>query len=163
MWRYRLNPERSPRNNHEVLLIGRYPPGEYQEIRECSGHRRPTIIHKKFPDQLFSIKQMETGGHVVEVKRKRGGQPGNQNAIGNHGGAPIGNKNAVGHGAPFGNKNALKHGLYSRFLLPTPVNRQIVHAMELAGMEPSVTLFWELKTELLEKYRPDLLPFIEVI
>lgn len=99
----------------------------------------------------------------MEVKRKRGGQPGNKNAVGNHGGAPIGNKNAVGHGAPFGNKNALKHGLYSRFLLPTPVNRQIVYAMELAGMEPSVTFFWELKTELLEKYRPDLLPFIEVI
>jgi len=35
------------------------------------------------------------------MKRKRGGQPGN--------------KNAVGHGAPFGNRNALKHGLYTPF------------------------------------------------
>lgn len=36
------------------------------------------------------------------AKKKRGGQPGN--------------KNAVGHGAPKGNQNALKHGLFSRYL-----------------------------------------------
>jgi hypothetical protein len=36
-------------------------------------------------------------------KRKRGGQPGNKNAIGNRGG-----------GAPVGNTNAQKHGLYGR-------------------------------------------------
>lgn len=35
-------------------------------------------------------------------KKKRGGQPGN--------------KNAVGHGAPKGNQNATKHGLFSRYL-----------------------------------------------
>lgn len=35
-------------------------------------------------------------------KRRRGGQPGN--------------KNAVGHGAPKGNQNATKHGLFSRYL-----------------------------------------------
>lgn len=46
-------------------------------------------------------------------KRKRGGQPGNQNAKGH--GAPIGNHNAVGHGAPFGNSNATKHGRCSMF------------------------------------------------
>lgn len=44
-------------------------------------------------------------------KRKRGGQPGNQNAKGH--GAPAGNQNAAGHGAPFGNTNALQHGNYS--------------------------------------------------
>lgn len=36
------------------------------------------------------------------AKKKRGGQPGN--------------KNAVGHGAPRGNQNATKHGLFSRYL-----------------------------------------------
>ena len=36
------------------------------------------------------------------TKRKRGGQPGN--------------KNAVGHGAPRENQNATKHGLFSRYL-----------------------------------------------
>ena len=39
---------------------------------------------------------------VCTQKRKRGGQPGN--------------KNAVGHGAPKGNQNATKHGLFSRYL-----------------------------------------------
>ncbi|MDF2537712.1 MAG: hypothetical protein K0S76_733 [Herbinix sp.] len=47
------------------------------------------------------------------MKRKRGGQPGNKNALGNKGGAPIGNQNASGHGAPHGNRNAITHGLYS--------------------------------------------------
>lgn len=36
------------------------------------------------------------------VAKKKGGQPGNQNA--------------TGHGAPRGNQNAKKHGLYSRYL-----------------------------------------------
>ena len=39
-------------------------------------------------------------------KRKRGGQPGNQNALGNKGGAPI------------GNQNARKLGIYSRYNPP---------------------------------------------
>lgn len=39
---------------------------------------------------------------VCTQKKKRGGQPGN--------------KNAVGHGAPRGNQNATKHGLFSRYL-----------------------------------------------
>ena len=36
-------------------------------------------------------------GHVV--KRKQGGQRGNRNAVGNNGGAPVGNKNNCRHGA----------------------------------------------------------------
>ena len=36
-------------------------------------------------------------GHVV--KRKQGGQRGNRNAVGNNGGAPVGNKNNLRHGA----------------------------------------------------------------
>ena len=39
------------------------------------------------------------------TKRKSGGQPGNQNAVGNDGGA-----------APMGNKNAEKHGFFSKWL-----------------------------------------------
>ena len=39
-------------------------------------------------------------------KRKRGGQPGNKNALGNSGG-----------GAPLANQNAVKHGLNSRIIL----------------------------------------------
>lgn len=39
-----------------------------------------------------------------KVRKKRGGQPGNKNAIGNRGG-----------GAPLGNKNAWRHGVYERW------------------------------------------------
>ena len=38
------------------------------------------------------------------MKKKRGAQPGNKNAVGNRGG-----------GAPYGNKNAMKHGIHSKF------------------------------------------------
>ena len=41
-----------------------------------------------------------------------GGQPGNDNAVANDGGAPIGNDNAKGHGAPEGNANAVDHGMF---------------------------------------------------
>jgi hypothetical protein len=34
---------------------------------------------------------------------------------GKKGGAPLGNRNALGHGAPPKNKNAVKHGLYSHW------------------------------------------------
>ena len=37
-------------------------------------------------------------GEVMPMKRKRGGQPGNKNAVGNKGGAPYGNINAWKHG-----------------------------------------------------------------
>lgn len=47
--------------------------------------------------------------------KKRGGQPGNKNAEGCHG---EGNQNAVGNngGAPPRNGNAVRHGLYARYL-----------------------------------------------
>lgn len=46
-------------------------------------------------------------------KDGRGAPKGNKNAVGNKGGhAPLGNKNAEGHGAPEGNLNAVKHGAY---------------------------------------------------
>lgn len=54
------------------------------------------------------------------------GRPaGNQNAVGNRGGASSGNQNAVGYGAPYGNKNALKHGLHDSILMPTSCNRLV--------------------------------------
>lgn len=52
------------------------------------------------------------------MERKKGGQIGNKNAVGNRGGgAPFGNKNAVGHApsVPAKNANALKHGLFSKY------------------------------------------------
>jgi hypothetical protein len=53
------------------------------------------------------------------TRRKRGGQPGNQNARGNQGGAPHGNKNALRNkgGAPRGNHNACKKPLAPHLIL----------------------------------------------
>jgi uncharacterized protein YjcR len=50
-------------------------------------------------------------------KNKKGAPLNNKNAVGNPGGgAPVGNKNAEGHGAPLENKNAETHGFFSKYL-----------------------------------------------
>lgn len=53
-------------------------------------------------------------------------------------GAPIGNKNAIGHGAPKGSQNALKHGLFAKYL------PQGVHEIyeQLADKQP-IDILWE--------------------
>ena len=63
-----------------------------------------------------------------EPIRKKGGQRGNKNAVGNQGGAPKNNKNAIGYGAPSGNQNATTHGLYSNTGLygKGPVNYELL-------------------------------------
>ena len=53
-------------------------------------------------------------------------------------GAPIGNKNAVGHGAPKGNSNAVTHGLRRRFL-PEGLSEIIE---EVESMSP-IDILWE--------------------
>lgn len=57
-------------------------------------------------------------------KRKRGGQPGN--------------KNAVGHGAPQGNQNATKHGLFSRYLPED--TRELFYSLDAAD---PLDLLWD--------------------
>ncbi|TDT63413.1 phage terminase small subunit [Fonticella tunisiensis] len=52
-------------------------------------------------DELLNATLQKDKRNVANKKRKRGGQPGNKNAIGNSGGA-----------APPGNLNAIKHGAY---------------------------------------------------
>ena len=56
--------------------------------------------------------------------KKRGGQPGN--------------KNAVGHGAPKGNQNATKHGLFSRYLPED--TREIFYSLDSAD---PLDLLWD--------------------
>lgn len=51
----------------------------------------------RWDDKTQKVTLPNGKGHVT--KRKRGGQPGNQNAVGNSGGAPPGNKNGFKHGA----------------------------------------------------------------
>ena len=58
------------------------------------------------------------------TKRKRGGQPGN--------------KNAVGHGAPKGNQNAVKHGLFSRYLPED--TRELFYSLDSAD---PLDLLWD--------------------
>lgn len=70
-------------------------------------------------------------------KRKRGGQPGNQNAKGH--GAPIGNQNACRHGAPFGNLNAMKHGQFSMYAGTSrrPLYLAVLNYMDRNGIPAS--------------------------
>lgn len=58
------------------------------------------------------------------AKKKRGGQPGNQNA--------------VGHGAPKGNQNAVKHGLFSRYLPED--TRELFYSLD---SEDPLDLLWD--------------------
>ena len=48
----------------------------------------------KWEEQLNGVLQSA----IRSTPKERGGQPGNQNAVGNDGGAPLGNKNAERHG-----------------------------------------------------------------
>ncbi len=59
-------------------------------------------------------------------KRKRGGQPGN--------------KNAVGHGAPVGNKNAEKYGFFSKYL-----PEETISIMQEMPTEPLDILWHEIQ------------------
>lgn len=61
---------------------------------------------------------------VCTQKKKRGGQPGN--------------RNAVGHGAPRGNQNATKHGLFSRYLPED--TREIFFSLDF---EDPLDLLWD--------------------
>lgn len=63
-------------------------------------------------------------------KRKRGAQPGNQNA--------------VGHGAPYGNQNAVKHGFYATgvYWIPqTPENQEVFDFMKENGFKNTLENF----------------------
>ena len=65
-------------------------------------------------------------------KRKKGAQPGNQNAVGNRG------------GAPYGNQNAVKHGLYCAgfYQIPyTTENIKVFDFMKENGFENTMENF----------------------
>lgn len=84
------------------------------------------------------------------MKKKRGGQPGNKNALGH--GAPYGNQNAVGHGAPVGNKNAEKHGLYSRYLVPSPLDHLAADIILDRGEKLTMKRLLQVKQELVNEW-----------
>ena len=74
---------------------------EIAKIAEMLGRPLGTVRYWMRKDK-WDDKLNEMFPQIECPKRKRG--------------APIGNKNAVGHGAPKGNKNAEKHGFFSKFL-----------------------------------------------
>lgn len=75
---------------------------------------------------------------VKSWQRRHGWSRGKKGAPKKSRGAPIGNKNAVGHGAPKGNSNALKHGLFAKYL-PQEVYEI---AQELSEKQP-IDILWE--------------------
>lgn len=62
----------------------------------------------RWDDKLNGTFQKNETKKMERSKRKKGGQPGN--------------KNAVGHGAPPKNKNAEKHGFFSKYLPEETIN-----------------------------------------
>lgn len=76
-----------------------------REIANILGKSEKTVggwkCKDKWDDQLNGVLQKNKRS-TLNKKRKKGGQPGNQNA--------------KGHGAPAGNKNAEKHGFFSKYL-----------------------------------------------
>lgn len=72
-----------------------------QDIAAVLGVKPEQVRSWKHADQWDAQTKKVTlpngKGHVV--KRKQGGQRGNRNAVGNNGGAPVGNKNNFRHGA----------------------------------------------------------------
>lgn len=61
-------------------------------------------------------------------KKKSGGQPGNQNAVGNKGGP----------GAPPGNQRAKRHGLFSRY-----IPQETLDIMNMAAESSPLDLLWD--------------------
>lgn len=78
-------------------------------------------------------------------KGKGGAPKGNKNALGNSGGAPpLGNRNALGNrggdGAPIGNDRAVTHGLFRSFMPQDDETQQIMDMVE--QMSP-VDMIWQ--------------------
>lgn len=85
-----------------------------------------------------------TNGNVTNGKRNvtsKGGAPyGNKNALGNKGGAPKGNKNAKGHGPPKGSQNALKHGFFRKIFPDDEETQEIIESIEVKS---PLDILWE--------------------
>lgn len=88
--------------NNELALIDYQAGMKYKDIAEKYGVTINTV--KSWKTRYNWSKDNQKGVHTKykKVCTQKGGQPGNQNAI--------------GHGAPLGNKNAEKHGLFSKYL-----------------------------------------------
>lgn len=76
----------------------------------------------KWEEQLNGVLQSD----IRSTPKERGGQPGNQNAVGNDGGAPLGNKNAE------------RHGFFSRWL-----PAETLEIMQQIQANEPIDLLWD--------------------
>ena len=86
------------------------------------------------------------------VAKRKGGQPGNKNALG--AGAPERNKNAKGHGGtgPLGNKNAVKTGEFETLFFDT-LNPEELQLVETIGLDKEQLLLQEIQLLTVREYR----------
>lgn len=88
-------------------------------------------ICEKYNISINTLKSWIKRYKWAEDKRNKG-------APKNKGGAPLKNKNAVGHGAPKGNKNAEKFGFFSKYL-----PEETLELMENIVEKGQIDILWE--------------------
>lgn len=88
-------------------------------------------ICEKYSISINTLKSWIKRYKWAEEKRNKG-------APKNTGGAPLKNKNAVGHGAPKGNKNAEKFGFFSKYL-----PEETLELMENIVEKNQLDILWE--------------------
>ena len=76
---------------------------------KSGGKKTARELAAEFGVSEAMIRKWKSEDHWV-LKKKRGGQPGNQNGKGKN----LGNQNAKGHGGVQGNRNAQTHGAYAK-------------------------------------------------
>lgn len=121
-----------------------------RKIAEILGEKEKTISAWKSRGKWKEVLQnggcSTTDNSVVlqgeqRSTTKRGAPLGNKNAVGH--GAPRGNKNALGNsggGAMPGNKNAEKHGFFARILPDDDETREIIESIDLKS---PLEILWE--------------------
>ncbi|CEI72941.1 phage terminase small subunit [Romboutsia hominis] len=88
-------------------------------------------ICEKYNISINTLKSWIKRYKWAEEKRNKG-------APKNKGGAPLKNKNAVGHGAPKGNKNAEKFGFFSKY-----IPEETLELMENIVEKSQIDILWE--------------------
>ncbi|EHN14530.1 phage terminase small subunit [Clostridium sporogenes] len=88
-------------------------------------------LAEKYSVSLNTIKSWVKRYGWSEEKKQRGAHK-------NKKGAPLNNKNAVGHGAPAKNKNAEKHGFFSKYL-----PEDTLEIMEQIEQKTPLDMLWD--------------------
>ncbi len=114
---------------------------KYQDIADKHGVTLNTVKSWK---QRYNWRRDKKDAHdkkSVHTKNKGASYVGNSNAAGH--GAPKGNQNALGNngGPPLGNHNAVAHGLYAKYIPPETL--EIIANM---GYRSPLDILWEAIT-----------------